>query len=85
MRERDAGTPWRGRDALDVLGMLYMTAWASLAGLLGECPVLPHALTAILDRHTGAVSATSFDVISTAAQLGAIRLFMRTLPHVLGG
>ena len=85
VREREAGTPWRARDALDVLGMLDMPAWASLAGLLGECPVLPHALTAILDRHTGAVSATSFDFIATASQLGAIRFFMRMLPQVLGG
>ena len=81
MREREAGTPWRAREALDVLGMLDMAAWASVAGLLDECPVLPHALTAILDRHTGAVSATSFEFISTAAQLGTIRVFMRTLPH----
>ena len=48
VRERHAGTPWRARGALDVLGMLDMPAWASLLGLLDECPVLPHALTAIL-------------------------------------
>ena len=85
VRERAAGTPWGARDALDVLGMLDMAASAGLAGLLGECPGMPHALTAILDRQTAAVSATSFDFISTAEQVGAIRVFMRTLPRVLGG
>jgi hypothetical protein len=85
VRERDVGTPWRARDALDVIGMLDMPAWASLVGLLDECPVVPHALIAILDRRTCAVSATSFDFIFTAAQLGAIRVFMRMLPDVLGG
>ena len=40
-RERDAGTPWQARHALDVIGMLDMPAWASVMGLLDECPVMP--------------------------------------------
>lgn len=81
----DAGTPWLARDAADVLSMLDMTAWASVLGLLDECPVLPAALTAILERRTGAVSATAFDFISTPAQIEVVRTFMRKLPDTLAG
>jgi hypothetical protein len=82
-KERKAGTPWRARDAADVLEMLDMTVWISVLGLLDECPILPAALTAILERRTTSVSPTAFEFISTTAQLGDIRLFMRTLPGVL--
>ena len=82
-KQRDAGTPWLARDAADVLAMLDMTAWTSVLGLLDECPVLPAALTAILEGRTTSVSPTAFDFISTAAQIGDIRKFMRKLPDVL--
>jgi hypothetical protein len=81
--QRAAGTPWLARDAADVLAMLDMTAWISVLGLLDECPILPAALTAILERQTTTVSPTAFEFISTTAQLGEVRLFMRTLPGVL--
>ncbi len=83
VKHRDAGTPWLARDAADVLAMLDMTAWTSVLGLLDECPVLPAALTAILEGRTTAVSPTAFDFISTAAQIGDIRNFMRKLPDIL--
>ena len=82
-KHRDAGTPWLARDAADVLAMLDMTAWTSVLGLLDECPVLPAALTAILEGRTTTVSPTAFDFISTAAQIGDIRRFMRKLPDIL--
>ena len=84
-KQREAGTPWLARDAADVLAMLDMTAWISVLGLLDECPILPAALTAILERRTTSVSPTAFEFISTTAQIGDIRLFMRTLPGVLSG
>ena len=84
-KQREAGTPWLARDAADVLAMLDMTAWISVLGLLDECPILPAALTAVLERRTTPVSPTAFEFISTAAQIGDIRLFMRTLPGVLSG
>ena len=65
--------------------MLDMTAWISVLGLLDECPILPASLTAVLDRRTTSVSPTAFAFISTTAQIGDIRLFMRRLPHVLSG
>jgi hypothetical protein len=83
VEQRDAGTPWRARDAAEVLAMLDMTAWISVLGLLDECPVLPAALSAVLEGRTTTVSPTAFDFISTAAQIGDVRLFMRKLPEVL--
>ena len=83
VKQREAGTPWLARDAADVLAMLDMTAWISVLGLLDECPILPAALTAVLERRTTPVSPTAFEFISTTAQIGDIRLFMRTLPGVL--
>ena len=83
--QREAGTPWLARDAADVLTLLDMTAWISVIGLLDECPILPAALTAVLERRTTSVSPTSFEFISTTAQIGDIRLFMGTLPAVLSG
>jgi hypothetical protein len=85
VRERDAGTPWRARKALDVIAMLDMPVWASLLGLLDECPVLPAALTATLEGQVGAVSATAFEFISTTAQIVEVRAFMGTLLDALGG
>jgi hypothetical protein len=83
VKQRDAGTPWRARDAAEILAMLDMTAWISVRGLLDECPVLPAALMAVLEGRTTTVSPTEFDFISTAAQIGDVRLFMQKLPDVL--
>ncbi len=84
-KHREAGTPWLARDATDVLAMLDMTAWIGVVGLLNECPILPAALTAVLERRTTLVSPTAFEFISTKAQIGDIRLFVRTLPVVFSG
>jgi hypothetical protein len=81
----EAGTPWMARDALDVLATLDVTVWASLLGLLDECPVIPAAMTAILERRTAAVSAMAFDLISTTSQIDAVRAFVRELPRRLRG
>jgi hypothetical protein len=82
-QQREAGTPWRARGATDVLATLDMTAWISVLGLLDECPILPAALTAMLEGRTTPVSQTAFEFISTTTQIGDIRVFMRTLPGVL--
>lgn len=84
-KARKAGTPWVARDAADVLAMLDMTAWVSVVGLLDECPILPAALTAVLERRTTVVSPTAFAFISTTAQLGEVRRFMSALPGLLSG
>jgi hypothetical protein len=82
-KQRELGTPWLARNAADVLTMLDATAWISVLGLLDECPIQPAAVTAVLERRPTAVSPTAFEFISTTAQIGDIRLFMRMLPGVL--
>lgn len=84
-RHRDAGTPWRARDALDVIATLDMLAWVSLLGVLDECPILPAALRATIERRTGAVSATDFEFISSRAQIADVQAFMARLLHILVG
>jgi hypothetical protein len=83
VKQRAAGTPWLARDAADVLATLDMTAWVSVRGLLDECPMVPAALTAVLERRTTPVSPTAFEFIATTAQIGDIRVFMATLPGLL--
>jgi hypothetical protein len=83
VKQRAAGTPWLARDTADVLAMVDMTVWTSVLGLLDECPNIPDAMTAVLERRTTPVSATAFEFISTSAQLGDIRIFMKALHRVL--
>ena len=82
-KHRHAGTPWRARQALEVIAMLDMPAWNSLLGLIDECPVLPASLTATLEGRTRSVSATDFECISTRSQLVTVRDFMARLPDIL--
>jgi hypothetical protein len=51
--------------------------------LLDECPILAAALSAVLERRTTSVSQTAFEFISTNAQIGDVRVFMRALPGLL--
>jgi hypothetical protein len=83
-RQREAGTPWRAREALDAIAMLDMPAWVSVRGLLDQCPVIPAALTATLEGRTGAISATEFEFISTRSQLDTVREFMARFVDILG-
>ncbi len=83
MQQRAAGTPWLARPAADVLAELDATVWTSVIGLLDECPIVPAALTAILERRATRVSPTAFEFFSTTAQLDDIRIFMTLLPKVL--
>ena len=78
-------TPHDARDAAEILGMLDMTAWIAVLGVLDECPVVPAALTAIVDGGAAGVSQTEFAFVSTAAQIHAVRAFMEMLPKVLSG
>ena len=83
VKHRKTGTPWHARHALDVIAMLDIPAWASVMGLLDECPVIPAALTATLDGRSHAVSATDFEFISTSRQIGRVREFMARFPEIL--
>ena len=74
-RERAAGTPWRAAESLEVIAILDTPAWACLCGLLSECPVVPDALAAILDRRSRAVSATAFARFTSHAQIDRVHEF----------
>jgi hypothetical protein len=84
-RNHDASTPWQARDALDVLATFDMPTWASLLGLLSECPVLPAALTALLHGHAGSVSASAFAWFTTRTQIRRVHEFIERVPDLLRG
>lgn len=83
VEQHASGTPWHAREAAEILSILDTTAWIGVIGVLDECPVVPAALTAVLDGRTTSVSPTAFDFISTAAQIEDVHRFLRKLPDVL--
>jgi uncharacterized protein DUF6178 len=82
-RERAAGTPWRAAASLEVIAILDTPTWACLCGVLSECPVVPDALSAILDRRTSAVSATAFACFTMRTQIDRVRDFGARLRDLL--
>jgi hypothetical protein len=80
-----AGAPWRARDALDVIAILDMPAWAVLLALIDECPVLHAGVGAFSDSRTRSVSASDFEFISENSQIASVREFMQSLPETLRG
>jgi hypothetical protein len=82
-RHWQAGAPWRARDALDVIAILDMPAWATLLGLIDECPVIHAAIGASRGSRTRAVSASAFEFISENGQIASVREFMQSLPETL--
>ncbi len=78
-----AGTPWLAHEALDVLSTLDTPAWCGLLGLLDECPVMPAAVRAIAERHTGRIDPRAFEFIATNAHIDTVRAFMARLPQLL--
>jgi hypothetical protein len=77
------GMPWRARDALDVITILDMPAWAALLGLIDEFPVLHAVLRPSRNPRTHSVSASAFEFISENSQITVIREFMQSLPETL--
>ena len=82
-RHWQAGAPWRARDALDVIAILDMPAWAALLGLIDECPVMHAGIGASPGSRDRAVSASAFEFISENSQIASVREFMRSLPETL--
>jgi hypothetical protein len=80
-----AGTPWRAREALDVIASLDMPAWAALLGLIDECPVIHAAIAASRGSRVRAVSASAFEFISENSQIASVPAFMQSLPETLRG
>jgi hypothetical protein len=77
------GIPWRARDALEVIAILDMPAWATLLGLIDEFPVLHAALSASRSPKTRSVNAAAFEFISQNSQIAAIYEFLQSLPETL--
>ena len=77
------GAPWHARDALDVIAILDMPAWAALLGLIDECPVIHAGMGASQDSRTRAVSAIAFEFISENSQIASVRKFLQSLPETL--
>ena len=82
-RQVQSGTPWRAEPSLDVISMLDQPAWAALAALIAECPVIHDALTASLTRRTGAIDTHAFTFIAGNAGIATVREFMVSLPERL--
>ncbi len=78
-----AGAPWRARDALEVIAILDMPAWAALLGLIDECPVIHAGLSASTRPRARSVSATAFEFISENTQIATVHEFMQGLPETL--
>ena len=84
-RRARAGTPWLARDALDVIAILDMPAWAALLGLIDECPVIHAGIGASLRAGTREVSPSAFEFVSENSQIAVIRQFLQLLPGILHG
>jgi hypothetical protein len=81
--QRQAGTPWHAREALDVILTLDAPAWAALVGLIDQCPVLHAAAGASRNPRTRTVSTSDFEFISETSQIASVREFMESLPETL--
>jgi hypothetical protein len=79
-----AGRPWDARDALDVITILDMPAWATLLGLLDEFPAIHGGIAASQSTRTHAISASAYELISENSQIASVHVFMRSLPDTLG-
>ena len=78
-----AGTPWKAREALDVVTILDMPAWATLLGLIDEFPVIHAGISASRDSRARAISASAFEFISENSQIASVHDFMQSLPDIL--
>jgi hypothetical protein len=77
------GAPWLARDALHVIAIIDMPAWAALLGLIDQCPVFHAALSASRNPRTRSVSASAFGFISENSQITFIHEFVQLLPEIL--
>lgn len=78
-----AGTPWQVRDALDVITILDMTAWAVLWALFDEFPVLHSSVAASKDIRRRSFKVSDFEFISENSQIALVSEFMQLLPDIL--
>ena len=84
-KEWKAGTPWRAREALDVITSLDMPAWAALLCLIDECPVLHAGIAVSRGARVLSFSASAFEFIAANSQIDAAHAFMDSLADTLRG
>jgi hypothetical protein len=82
-RHLEIGAPWRARDALDVIAILDLPAWAALLGLIAECPVMLAHVNPSGHSRPHSIDPTVFEFISENRHILAIRAFMQALPDAL--
>ena len=80
-----AGTPWCARDAMEVLSILDLPAWAALLGLIDECPVLHAGISATRGSGARSLGGADFAFISENDQIASIEQFLTSLPSALAG
>ena len=84
-RQWRAGTPWQARDALDVLATLDLPAWATLLGLIAECPVVAATIDAGRPARRARSTRPPSRSSSERAQIAAVDAFLAALPDMLCG
>jgi uncharacterized protein DUF6178 len=77
------GTPWRARDALDVLASLDLPTWAAMLALLGDCPVMLANVRPQAGRRAYTVNPSEFRFVATRDDVAAVHEFLRTLAERL--
>jgi hypothetical protein len=78
------GRPWRVREGLDVVAILDAPSWATLRGLLDECPVVPRRVEGRAGSRPRTVT-NEFDFISENEQVAWVEDFVLSLPERLRG
>jgi hypothetical protein len=84
-RHRQAGAPWRAREAMDVIAILDTPAWAALLGLIDQCPVLHGVIAAAGRPGTRSISMSAFEFIAGNDQVAAIHAFLDRLGSMVSG
>jgi hypothetical protein len=83
LRHRGAGTPWRARPRLEVLAALDLPAWAALAALLDECPVMLANVSARPERPPRTVDPSEFRFVGSVRDMTAVDRFLAGLTELL--
>jgi hypothetical protein len=82
-KARQARTPWRVRDRLDVLATLDLPTWAALTALFDECPVMLANVSAAGGRRPYTVNPAEFQFIAGEGHVAAVRAFLGSLAERL--
>jgi hypothetical protein len=79
------GAPWCAQEALEIIGVLDMAAWAAVASLVAEFPVALANVIRAGDAPVLSVDPAAYTVIASNAEIAAVHQFLQRLPGLLGG